>query len=183
MLDREIFKKTEGRLYSYFRSLKEISDLEIENQEIEAQEESIEWDIKNCNVSIVPDEHMSPNFDERVQTSSTGESLAEKSIIKEIENLENELEYVRRKLRRNRARIRELNRNTGYLRKVLTVPPLSQESMNFIIYKYKVSEDGRCKSVNWIANEMYGGVRSTAYRKREEIIENVAQWTNIHSES
>ena len=26
------------------------------------------------------------------------------------------------------------------------------------------------KSVTWIANEMYGGVRSTAYRRRKEIV-------------
>jgi hypothetical protein len=42
--------------------------------------------------------------------------------------------YVRRKIGRNRVQIRELNRNTGCLRKVLTVPPLSQESMDFVIY-------------------------------------------------
>ena len=69
------------------------------------------------------------------------------------------------------------------MKKVLTVPPLSQESMDFIIYKYKASVDGRCKSVDWIANEMYGGVRSTAYRKREEIVGNIAQWANIHGDS
>lgn len=85
---------------------------------------------------------------------------------------------MRRKLRRNRARIRELNRQTAHLRKVLTVPPLSQESMDFVIYKYKASTDGKCKSVDWIANEMYGGVRSTAYRKSEEILYNIVQWDN-----
>lgn len=37
--------------------------------------------------------------------------------------------------------------------------------MNFISYKYKLN-----KNVAWIANEMYGGVRSTAYRRRKEII-------------
>ena len=183
MLDKEVFKKTEGWLYGYFRDLQEIENLEQECEELKAQEESIEWDIKHCNVSVIPDTHMSPSFDERVQTSPTGESVAEKGIIREIEKLEDELEYVERKIRGNRARIRELNRKTAKLKKVLTVPPLSQESMDFIIYKYKASVDGRCKSVDWIANEMYGGVRSTAYRKREEIVGNIAQWANIHGDS
>lgn len=82
-----------------------------------------------------------------------------------------------------RARIRELNRNTSKLKNVLTVPPLSQESMNFIIYKYKESKDGRCKNVNRIANEMYGGVRSAVYRKRNEIVDNIAQWDDVYGNS
>lgn len=175
MLDKETFKRTEGRLYGYFRDLKEIETLEQECEELKAQEESIEWDIKNCNVSVIPDAYMSPNFDERVQTSSTGESAAEKGIVKEIENLENELKYVMRQIRGNRFRIRQLKRNTARLKKVLTVPPMSEEMMKFIEYKYKMN-----KSVDWIANEMYGGVRSTTYRKREEILENIDQWMNVH---
>lgn len=104
MLDKETFKKTEGWLYGYFRDLKEIENLKQECEELKAQEESIEWDIKNCNVSVVSDAHISPSFDEGVQISSTGESVAEKGIVRAIENLENELEYVRRKLRINRGK-------------------------------------------------------------------------------
>jgi len=178
MLDKETFKRTEGKLYGYFRDLKEMEALEMECKDLQDQEESIEWDIKHCNVYVVADSHMSPNFSEKVQTSPTGESAAEKGIVREIEKLEDELEYVGRKLRRNRARIRELNRNTSYLKKVLTVPPLSKEIMEFISYKYKLN-----KSVNWIANEMYGGVRSTAYRRREEILEDIVKWGSVYGDS
>lgn len=178
MLDKETFKRTEGKMYGYFRDLKEIELLEIDCKELQDQEQSIEWDIKHCNVYVSPDSHMSPSFDERVQTSPTGEGIAEKGIIREIEKLEDELEYVRRKLRRNRARIRELNRNTASVKKVLTVPPLSKEMMDFINYKYKLS-----KSINWITNEMYGGVRSTAYRRREEILEDIVKWERLYGDS
>lgn len=51
---------------------------------------------------------------------------------------------------------------------------LSEESKRFIEWKY-----GECKSVEWIANEMYAGARSTACRKKEELVESIAQWTNI----
>lgn len=177
-MDKETFKKTEGKLYGYFRDFKEMDLLEIDCKELQDQVESIEWDIKHCNVCVSPDSHMSPSFGERVQTSPTGEGVAEKGIVREIEKLEDELEYVRRKLRRNRARIRELNRNTAYLKKVLTIPPLSKEMIDFITYKYKL-----VKSVGWIASEMYGGVRSTAYRRREEILENIIQWSNMYGDS
>ncbi|OAA89930.1 hypothetical protein WX45_01769 [Clostridium ljungdahlii DSM 13528] len=175
-MGKETFKNVEGKLYGYFRDLNEISILEIECKGLEDQEESIKLDIKHCNVSVVPDMHMSPSFDERVQTSSTGESVAEKGIIREIEKLEDELEYVERKIRGNKKRIRQLKRNTDGLKKVLTIPPMSKEMMDFIIYKYKLN-----KSVDWIANKMYGGVRSTGYRRRREILKNIAQWADVYA--
>ncbi|MEY7998627.1 transcriptional regulator [Clostridium sp. Mt-5] len=177
-MDKETFKKTEGKLYGYFRDLKEMELLEIDCRELQDQEESIQWDIKHCNVYVSPDSHMSPSFSERVQTSPTGESVAEKGIVREIEKLEDELEYVSGKLRRNRARIRQLKRNIAPLKKVLTVPPLSKEMMDFVIYKYKIN-----KSINWIANEMYGGVRSTAYRRRGEILEDIVKWESLYNDN
>ncbi|MFC0905878.1 transcriptional regulator [Clostridium sp. MT-14] len=152
--------------------------LEIDCRDLQEQVESIEWDIKHCNVCVTPDSHMSPSFGEKVQTSPTGESVAEKGIVREIEKLEDELEYVGSKLRRNRARIRQLKRNIAPLKKVLTVPPLSEEIMKFITYKYKLN-----KSVGWIANEMYGGVRSTAYRWREDILEDIVRWGRMYGNS
>ena len=176
-MDKETFKKTEGKLYGYFRDLKEMELLEIDCRDLQEQVESIEWDIKHCNVCVTPDSHMSPSFGEKVQTSPTGESVAEKGIVREIEKLEDELEYVGSKLRRNRARIRQLKRNTAPLKKVLTVPPLSKEMMDFITYKYKMD-----KGFGWIAAEMYGGVRSTAYRRREEILEDIVKWESLYGD-
>lgn len=46
---------------------------------------------------------MSPSFGEKVRK---GESVVEKCIIREIEKLEDELEYVSGKLHRNGTRIR-----------------------------------------------------------------------------
>lgn len=164
-MDTETFKNIEDQLYDYFIKLREIAYLEQECEELKAQADSIEFDIKQCNVSIDPERHMSPLLTEKVQTSPTGESASEKGIMREIENLENELDYVRRKIFENKSRIRKLNRNTAKLKKVLSTPPMLKEYMDFITYKYKLN-----KSVTWIANEMYGGVRSTAYRRRKEII-------------
>ncbi|WP_373845413.1 transcriptional regulator [Clostridium sp.] len=175
-MDKETFKKTEGKLYGYFRDISEINILEDECMDLQSQTESIEWDIKHCNVCVTPDSHMSPSFGEKVQTSPTGESVAEKGIVREIEKLEDELKYVSGKLRRNRARIRQLKRNISPLKKVLTVPPLSKEMMDFIEYKYKLD-----KGFGWIAAEMYGGVRSTAYRRREEILEDIVKWERMYN--
>ena len=151
MLDKETFKRTEGKLYGYFRDLKEMEALELECKDLQEQEESIWWDIKNS---------------------------SEKEDVKEIKELENELKYVNRKFRKNMARIRQLKRNMAPLKKVLTVPPLSEEIMQFIIYKYKLN-----KGVGWIANEMYGGARSTAYRFREDILKDIVKWEMVYGDN
>jgi transcriptional/translational regulatory protein YebC/TACO1 len=147
-LDKETFKKTEGKLYGYFRDLKEMELLEIDCKDLQDQEESIQWDIKHSEDT------------------------------KEVRQLKDELKCVDKKLRKNMARIRQLKRNIAPLKKVLTVPPLSEEIMKFIVYKYKLN-----KSVGWIANEMYGGVRSTAYRWREDILEDIVKWGRIYGDS
>jgi predicted nucleic acid-binding Zn-ribbon protein len=147
-LDKETFKKTEGKLYGYFRDLKEVELLEVDCKDLQDQEESIQWDIKHSEDT------------------------------KEIKQLEDELKCVDKKLRKNMARIRQLKRNIAPLKKVLTVPPLSEEIMKFITYKYKLN-----KSVGWIANEMYGGVRSTAYRWREDILKDIVRWGSLYGDS
>jgi hypothetical protein len=153
-LDKETFKKTEGKLYGYFRDLKEMELLEIDCKDLQEQEESIQRDIKY-----------------------SGQIMMEKEDTKEIKELKDELKCVSKKLRKNMARIRQLKRNIAPLKKVLTVPPLSEEIMKFITYKYKLN-----KSVGWIANEMYGGVRSTAYRRREEILEDIVKWERMYDD-
>ncbi|MBV4417455.1 transcriptional regulator [Clostridium tyrobutyricum] len=151
MLDKEIFKKTEGQLYGYFRDLKEIELLEIDCRDLQEQAKSIQWSMEN----------IIENEDE-----------------KEIKQLKDELKFVNKKLCKNMARIRQLKRNIAILKKVLTVPPLSKEIMEFITYKYKLN-----KSVGWIANEMYGGVRSTAYRWREDIVKDIVKWKRVYGDS
>jgi predicted RNase H-like nuclease (RuvC/YqgF family) len=151
VLDKEIFKKTEGQLYGYFRDLKEIELLEIDCRDLQEQAKSIQWSM---------------------------ESMIENEDEKEIKQLKDELKFVNKKLCKNMARIRQLKRNIAILKKVLTVPPLSKEIMEFITYKYKLN-----KSVGWIANEMYGGVRSTAYRWREDIVKDIVKWKRVYGDS
>ncbi|WP_242977149.1 hypothetical protein [Clostridium botulinum] len=42
-----------------------------------------------------------------------------------------------------------------------------------------VTLEEESKSIDWIAVEMFGGARSTAYRKNDELIESIAQWSNL----
>lgn len=173
-MDTDTFKNIEEQLYDHFIKLKEIAYLEQQCAELEAQAKDIEYDIKSCNVSVGPERHIGLLLTEKVQTSHIDESVAEKGIIREIENLEHELDYVRRKIFENGIKIRRLGREITKLKRVLMAPPLPKEFINFIIYRYKLN-----KSITWIANEMYGGVRSTAYRRRKEIINYISELGSV----
>ncbi len=171
MIDKETFRKTEGRLYRYFKQIKEIEKLDYVCRELENQKERIRKDLQETNISL-EEESKSMTYEERVQTSSSGCGYAEKEAIRQITRLEEEWKYIRKKLLKKRARIRELERQIAPLKFNLSM--LSEENKRFIEWKY-----AECKSVGWIAIEMYAGARATAYRKREELVEDIAQWCNL----
>ena len=171
LLDKDLFKKTEGRLYRHYRNKKEIEKLKSRVVLLWKQKEQIEQDIRTTNVKI--DYYQSGMaLGERVQTSSTGTSYAEREIIKAIEKLERELIQKKKKILKLEARIREKEEQIADMD--YNISMLSEEYKRFLEWKY-----GERKSIDWIATEMYGGARTTAYRKREELVESIAQWCNI----
>lgn len=109
---------------------------------------------------------------EKIQSSSSGMGEAEREIIKYIENLDKQLKYTVRKILKTNARIREIELQIQDMQFNLSM--LNEESKRFIEWKY-----GEEKSVEWIAEQMYQGARSTAYRKREELVEGIAQWCGV----
>lgn len=171
LLEKDLFKKTEGRLYRHYRNKKEIEKLKSRVVLLWKQKEQIEQDIRTTNVKI--DYYQSGMaLGERVQTSSTGTSYAEREIIKAIEKLERELIQKKKKILKLEARIREKEEQIADMD--YNIQMLNEEYKRLIEWKY-----GERKSIDWIATEMYGGARTTAYRKRDELVESIAQWCNI----
>lgn len=169
MIDKKLFENTEGRLYRYYRNLKEIEKLKKVIETLNKQVEQIEDKIRNTNVKI--DYYQSGMaISEKVQTSLNCASYAEREIIKAIEKLERELIQKKKKILKLEARIREKEEQIADMD--YNISMLSEEYKRFLEWKY-----GERKSIDWIATEMYGGARTTAYRKRDELIESIAQWS------
>lgn len=174
MIDKEMFRKTESRLYRYYKQLKLIEKLKnkvvlLWKQKDQIEKEKVE--LKHLNI----DAGLNMGIDysrDKIQSSPTGIGEAERETIKYIDNLDKQLKYTVKKMLKTNARIRELELQVQDMQFNLSM--LSEESKRFIEWKY-----GECKSVDWIANELYAGARSTAYRKREELVESIAQWINI----
>lgn len=80
-MDKDLFEKTESKLFKYFNKDKMIKSLNEKLKILDKQIEAIDIDLRECNISIEP-ESSSPNFEERVQTSGTGISYAEREVMK-----------------------------------------------------------------------------------------------------
>lgn len=171
-MNKETFKKTERMLYVYYRNLKEIEKLSYMCCRLEQQKEKIKRDIQETNIDL-EEESISISYSERVQTSSVT-SHCDREIERQITKLENELKLIRKKILKNKARIRQLERETVSINYNLSM--LSEESKEFVKLKYKEH-----RSVPCIAEMMYAGARATAYRKREEILESINQFDKVIS--
>ncbi|BDR66707.1 hypothetical protein K144312032_09350 [Clostridium tetani] len=174
MIDKETFRKTEGRIYRYYKQIKLIKNLNDKIILLRKQKKQIEeekGELTNLNI----DTELNIGIDysrEKIQTNSDKCGQAEKATIKYIDNLEKELQYVVRQILKTNIKIRELELQVQYMEFNLSM--LNEESKRFIEWKYNHN-----KSIDWIAVKMYAGARSTAYRKREELVKDIAQWCNI----
>lgn len=174
MIDKETFRKTEGRLYRYYNELKLIDKLKHKVVILYKQLEAIENDLRTTNIKIDPVESRSFDYSkERVTSSSTGASYAESEIIRAIETLEKEYIYKKRKMLKHHAKIRQMEEEIEDMKYNLSL--LNEESKQFIEWKY-----GEKKSIEFIAQKLVIAP-ATAYRKREEVVEEIAQFSRLVS--
>ena len=169
-MDKELFRKTEGKLYRYYESKKHLFGLNEKIARLEKHKETIEYDIRHTNIRIDPYQG-GPGINERVQTSSTGTSYAEQEIINEIEKLERERVKITKRILKTKAKKRELE---NYISNMdFNINMLNEESKRFLELKYS----DKAKAIA-ISHKMNMAV-ATVYRIREEIVENIANFMNI----
>lgn len=167
LLDKELFKKTEGKLYRYYQSKKKIYVLKNEIDSLDSTKETIEYDIRHANVAI--DYYQNgTGIQERVQSSPTGSSYAETEMCKEIEKLEKEHLKINRKILKIKSKIRELEEFIRYMDN--NIEQLGEEDKRFLELKY-----GDKKNLLYISIKLNMS-KTTAYRKREELIDNISEY-------
>ena len=168
-MDKDLFRKTEGKLYRYYQSKKKIRELNNEISSLEYHKERVEYDIRHANVTI--DYYQNgTGLQERVQSSPSGSSYAETEMCKEIEKLEREHLRINKKILKIKAKIRELEEFIRHMNEI--VEQLNEEDKRFIELKY-----GDKKSMIYISMKL-NMAQATTYRKREELIESIAEYEN-----
>ena len=163
-MSKDEFGKTEGRLYRYFENIRKIAALKEQNIELENRYESAEKDLRTSNFNF--DISLgSIGFEERVQTSCSGESAIEKQILNQAERLIKEQKLIRKKQFKNKIQINELERNNIKLR--VAIAMLEEDEKKLIYFKYH-----KKLTIEAIAEEINLSIRTT-YRLRKQIIEKI----------
>lgn len=166
-MDKELFRKTEGKLYRYFNKDKQEKALRDKLSLLDKQIESIDKDLRECNINIEP-ESKSQGFEERVQTSSDGISYAEREIMRvtelkirrktqkqiERQNVLEQLDNIEIECNEIEWKVRDFN---GELKTLLELK-----------YKKKYNEEK-------IAQEMHLN-QSQVNRKKQQIINKILMW-------
>ncbi|CAH2213219.1 hypothetical protein [Tepidibacter aestuarii] len=160
MIKKEVFKKTEGMLYRYFKDKRDINMMQHKILVLENNKNKLEYILKSTHISSL--ECMNGDIkgisyeSERVQTSVGKESYFEKALMKEIDNLERECVDINKKIIK------------------LRIKATNKEARLFIDLKY-----GEGASFYTIADKLNIS-KSTAERRRGEIIEDIAKFYNFY---
>lgn len=159
-MNKEIFKRIEGKLYNYYKEKKMIYILKDNILNLEKRLEEVKQDIKYINVSV--DDYKSAGFGERVQTSLKAGSTFENQICTEIGKLEQEYTFMLRKILKTKRQLRE---SKNYIKTFNNkLESLGEEDKRFLELKYSSKE-----SMVAIARKL-NIAEITAYRKREDIL-------------
>lgn len=138
--------------------------LEKEIEELDKRYDNVDNILKNSSFDF--DISLgSPGFEERVQTSCSGESAIEKQILNQAERLIKEQRIIRKTQFKNQVRVNELERNNIKMR--VAIAMLEEEDKKFIFYKYNKKLSMDCIAVNLSVS------RRTAYTLRKQIIEKI----------
>lgn len=171
-MDKETYRRIEGMLYGHFKEdLKRVVSLRNEIELTERNIKKIDDKIRSCDINIDYNQG-GMEISERVQSSSTGTSYAEREIIKGIDNLEKEKAHNIKRL----YKLEEKERNLGYKIEKLerNINELSDTCKEFIDLKYNPSNKfKRVLSVREVADEMHIG-KDAAYNLKDNIIENIS---------
>ncbi|AWZ49805.1 hypothetical protein C3495_05800 [Clostridiaceae bacterium 14S0207] len=171
MIDKETFRKTEGRIYRYYENLKKIDMLEHRCMVLENTKEQLRNDIKNTNVSIETDMNMGIGYEERVQTSSTCTSYAEKEIARQVNKMIQEWKDIRKEILKIHSKIRELNKQDPDMKYAIGLLDTQYRLIADMKYKDQLSLEKIGLKLNMD--------KSTVSRTRERIVKDVSKVVNL----
>ncbi|WP_234121176.1 hypothetical protein [Clostridium hydrogenum] len=167
MIDKETFRATEKKIYNYFKKDKVINSLKHKVEILNKQVDQIEKKLRSTDISI-PEESKAMSYEERVQTSSTGESYAERTavriadkLIKEQSRKMEEIADIEEEIRNIEADNVIIGDNIGGLRR---------RDSEFLETKYNK------ELPEWRVGVELHMSQSQVNRKKQRLIENVARW-------
>ncbi|KEI18219.1 hypothetical protein G8T60_12025 [Clostridium botulinum C] len=169
-MDKDIFRKTEKKLYNYFGKDRKIESLKRKIILLKNQIVEIERKIKNVDIDI-PEESRAITYEEKVQTSSDYSSYAERTLIRINDRLIKEKARKEEEISELEEEIRSIEADNIIIE--LNVKDLCEEDKSFLKLKYGESKK------DWQVGEELGMAQSTATRQRQRLVEDVARWEEL----
>lgn len=167
MIDKEVFRKTEKKLYNYYGKDKKIGNLKKKIDLLYKQINDIDDKLRNTDISI-PEESRAMSYEERVQTSSDGTSYAERTLIRITERLIIEQSRKKEEIARMEEELRNIEADNIIIKE--NIGELREEDKEFLRVKYK-----ECNK-DWQVGVKLGMDQSTVTRKRQRLVEDVSRW-------
>ncbi|WP_368488341.1 hypothetical protein [Clostridium sp. BJN0013] len=166
-MDEIKFIEMEEKLRNYFNKDKKISVLNKKLEVLRNQIDVIEYKLKNVAVDL-PGESRSMTYEERVQTSPTGESYAERTLMRITDKLIKEQLWKKEQV----ADIEETLRNMEADNAVIeaNIKDLRIEDQEFLKEKYKY------KKTDWQVGMKFNMSQGTVTKRWHRLIKNIVNW-------
>ena len=162
--NKYIFRKTEKQLYQYFEDLKKKEAIKKNIDDLNNAIDIIDDKIKECDVNFMID-IQAVGFDERVQTSSNGNSAVEKAVESQITALQREQKHYLSQLYKEEYKLRNLELKTNKMERVIN---MFNEDLKYFInlmYNQKMKPEK-------IADKIHVS-KKTAYNIRDKIVKEI----------
>jgi len=158
------FRKTEKQLYQYYEDLKKKEATKKNIDDLTKVIDEIDNKIANCDINFTVD-IQAVGFDERVQTSSNGNSAVEKAVESQITALQREQKHYLTQLYKEEYKLRNLELKTNKMERVINM--FNEDIKYFInlMYNQKMKPEK-------IADKIHVS-RKTAYNTRDKIVKEI----------
>ena len=162
--NKYIFRKTEKQLYSYYEDLKKKEAIKKNIDDLNSVIDEIDTKISQCDINFTVD-IQAVGFDERVQTSSNGNSVVEKAVESQITALQREQKHYLSQLYKEEYKLRNLELKTNKMERVIN---MFNEDLKYFInlmYNQKMKPEK-------IADKIHVS-KKTAYNIRDKIVKEI----------
>ncbi|NFT07634.1 transcriptional regulator [Clostridium botulinum] len=170
-MEKELFQKTEGQLYRYYRYKKQIGKKYRKVETLDEQIKAIDNQIRNVHNYISLDVFPpGSGVGERIQASISGSSYMEKQMENEVTKLEKrKVEKIKQKIK-TESKIMEMK---SFIRMMDTnIENLREEDKRIIKFFYEDSKNDK-ENVSYLTIQLNLSA-PTVYRRKQVLVENIA---------
>ncbi|UZQ49840.1 hypothetical protein [Clostridium kluyveri] len=166
-MDEIKFIEMEEKLRNYFNKDKKINVLNKKLEVLKSQIDIIEYKLKNVAVDL-PEESRSMVYEERVQTSPTGESYAERTLLRITDKLIEEKLWKMEQAVDIEKALRNMEADNAVIE--ANIKDLRLEDQEFLKEKYKYNKK------DWQVGYKFEISQPAATTRKRKLIKNIDNW-------